>query len=214
MNVHTATIRSLGITGVLLLLALVLLAIVSAIFAFDRWPTSGATSTVERVAVDRPDARRVDTVLVRTERPAPVVRGAFLTRSSGAFATASGAGDAILVGDREPADQSDGGGFGPPPPPVPFEAPGEGGRTRVNPSGVQPGGSRPSDDPPPLIERATCEARAALGEAGGALDPACRSGSRDLTGDGGAVAGERLGLVAGEALGLAGEAGVVVAGER
>lgn len=175
MNVHTATIRSLGITGVLLLLALVLLAIVSAIFAFDRWPTSGATSTVERVAVDRPDARRVDTVLVRTERPAPVVRGAFLTRSSGAFATASGAGDAILVGDREPADQSDGGGFGPPPPTVPSAPPGEGGgNLRFNGTGGPTIDPPDPDEPRPIIREAACDAREALGEAGAPLDPACQ----------------------------------------
>jgi hypothetical protein len=175
VNVHTATIRSLGITGVLLVLALVLLAIVSAIFAFDRWPTSGGASTVERVAVDRPDARRVDTVLVRTERSASLVRGAFITRSSGAFATASGTGDVLLVGVREPADQSAGGGFGPPPPTVPFAPPGEGGgNSRFSGTG---GGVAvdPPETPgqPSIIRETTCGARDALGQAGAPLDPAC-----------------------------------------
>jgi hypothetical protein len=172
VNGHTATIRSLGITGVLLLLALVLLALVSAIFAFDRWPDSGGAGTVERVAVDRPDARRAETVLVRSRRPAPVVRGVFVARPAGAFATASGAGDAILVDDREPVDQSDGGGFGPPPPTVPFDAPGEGpGNTRL----TSTGGSGPGPEPPPkdIIREATCSARDALGQAGRPLDPAC-----------------------------------------
>jgi hypothetical protein len=177
VTLHTATIRSLGITGVLLLLALVLLAIVSAIFAFDRWPTSGTTSTVERVAVDRPDARRVDTVLVRSERPAPVVRGAFLARSGDALAT-SGSGGALLAGDREPAGQSDGGGFGPPPPAVPFAPPGEGGgATRLTGTG---GGAVNQPQAPPdasIVRQAACGARNALGEAGAPLDPACQPAS-------------------------------------
>jgi hypothetical protein len=179
VNLHTATIRSLGITGVLLLLALVLLAIVSAIFAFDRWPSSGVTSTVERVAVDRPDARRVDTVLVRTERPASVVRGAFVTRSAGAFATVSGAGDAILVGDGEPADRSADGGFGPPPPPVPSAPPGEGGGAqRFNGTGGGPTIDPPDpDEPQPLLREAARDAREALGEAGAPLEPACQPAS-------------------------------------
>jgi hypothetical protein len=176
VNGHTATIRSLGITGVLLLLALVLLALVSAIFAFDRWPDSGGAGTVERVAVDRPDARRVETVLVRSRRPAPVVRGAFVARTTtSAIATASGAGDAILVGDRESAGQSDGGGFGPPPPAVPFAPPGEGGggTARFTGSGGAGGTTPPSPEPPSVIRQATCGARDALGQAGEALDPAC-----------------------------------------
>ena len=175
MKIHTATIRSLGITGVLLLLALVLLAIVSAILAFDRWPTNGVASTVERVAVDRPDARRVDTVLVRTERPASVVRGAFVTRPSGAFATASGTGDALLVGVREPADQSAGGGFGPPPPTVPSAPPGEGGGpTRFNGTGGGGSIAPPQAEQPSIVRQATCDARAALGPAAATLDPACQ----------------------------------------
>jgi hypothetical protein len=186
VNGHTAIIRSLGITGVLLALALVLLAIVSAIFAFDRWPTTGGASTVERVAVDRPDARRVNTVLVRAdERSASVVRGAFAaTVSDAAFATALGAGDAFLVGDREPAGRSDGGGFGPPPPSVPFAAPGEGsGGTRFAGSGN--GGTPPAETPEPdsIIHQATCGARDALGQAGAPLEPACQpegSGQRSL----------------------------------
>jgi hypothetical protein len=175
VNGHTATIRSLGITGVLLLLALVLLALVSAIFAFDRWPDSGSAGTVERVAVDRPDARRAETVLVRSRRPAPVVRGVFVARPAGAFATAPGAGDAILVDDREPVDQSDGGGFGPPPPTVPLIPPGEGpGTTRVVNTGGGPPSACTSDcQPRSLIAEATCSARDALGQAGRPLDPAC-----------------------------------------
>lgn len=184
MNGHTATIRSLGITGVLLVLALVLLAIVSAIFTFDRWPTRGGASTVERVAVDRPDARRVDTVLVTIERSASVVRGAFAaTVSEDAFATAPGTGDVILVGDREPAGRSDGGGFGPPPPSVPLIPPGEGGGGTRFAGTNNGGGSQPGTPEADVIRQATCDARDALGEAGAPLDPACQPegpGQRNL----------------------------------
>lgn len=182
MNGHTALIRSFGITGVLLLLALVLLAIVSAIVAFDRWPDGGGASSVERVAVDRPDVRRVQTVLVRARRSAPVVRGVFVARSaSGASATALGAGDVLLVGDREPTDQSDGGGFGPPPPSVPFAAPGEGGGGLRAVGGGGGGGASPvpgEPESPSVIRQATCGAREALGEAGAPLDNACSNPER------------------------------------
>ena len=176
MNGHTAIIKSFGITGVLLLLALVLLAIVSAIVAFDRWPDGGSATTVERVAVDRPGARRVETVLVSKRRPAPVVRGVFVARTSGTSATALGPGDVFLVDDREPIDQSDGGGFGPPPPSVPFAAPGEGGGgfRAVGGGGSGGGTTNPTQPPEPgPITRATCDAREALGDAGAPLEQAC-----------------------------------------
>ena len=128
---------------------------------------------MERVAVDRPSARRVQTVLVRSRRTAPVVRGVFAEGTSGASATALGAGDVFLVGDREPTGQSDGGGFGPPPPSVPFLAPGEGGGVpRFTSTGTGGGGDGDGDEPT-LIEEATCGARDALGEAGTPLEPAC-----------------------------------------
>ena len=176
MNGHTAIIKSFGITGVLLLLALVLLAIVSAIVAFDRWPDGGSATTVERVAVDRPSARRVETVLVSKRRAAPVVRGVFVARTSGTSATALGPGDVFLVDDREPIDQSDGGGFGPPPPSVPFAAPGEGGGGFRAVGGGAGGGGATGPAQPPApdpITQATCDAREALGEAGAPLDQAC-----------------------------------------
>ena len=166
------------------MLALVLLAIVSAIVAFDRWPESGSASSVERIAVDRPEARRVETELVRAERTTAVVRGVVAVRD-GSSATASGAGDVVLVVDRGLGDQSDGGGFGPPPPPVPFLAPGEGGGTqavtRVNGTGgggAVGGGEGDGGRNP--IQTAACGARDALGPAGESLAPACKPGSRNL----------------------------------
>ena len=149
---------------------------------------------MERVAVDRPGARRVETVLVGSRRSTPVVRGVVVARSTtGAFATAPGGGDVLLVGDREPIDQFDGGGFGPPPPSVPFAAPGEGGGparfagTTSNPP------APPVDPPRGVISQATCDARDALGEAGASLERACNPGQRGvlreaLSGDSGAPA--------------------------
>ena len=167
------------------MLALVLLAIVSAIVAFDRWPESGSASSVERIAVDRPEARRVETELVRAERTTAVVRGVVAVRD-GASATVSGAGGVVLVADRGPGDQSDGGGFGPPPPPVPILAPGEGGATqavsRVNGtgSGGSVGGGEGGDNP---IQAAACGASEALGAAGEPLSAACKPGSRGMLRD-------------------------------
>jgi hypothetical protein len=87
----------------------------------------------------------------------------------------------VLVADRGPGGQSDGGGFGPPPPPVPFAAPGEGGglgggarSTSVTPA---VGGGGDDDEENPLRTTA-CGAREALGEAGAPLDRACAPGSR------------------------------------
>jgi hypothetical protein len=195
VNGHTAIIRSFGTTGVLLLLALVLLAIVSAIMAFDRWPDSGSTSTVERVAVDRSEVRRVETVPVDARRAAPVVRGVFVARSAtGASATAFGAGDVFLVADREPGGPPDGGGFGPPPPPVPFDPPGEGGGlNRVTTSSNGPEPEPP--EPPNIIQRAACETRDALGQSGTPLDSACKPGRRRFVRE---VVAEAAGLGEGE----------------
>ena len=137
---------------------------------------------MERVAVDRPEAQRVETELVRSRRPAPVVRGVFVVRDTGASTSARGTAGAIPGGDREPAPRSDGGGYGPPPPPVPFDPPGEGGRpTRIDTSRTQPPSGPPPEDPG-LIQRA-CGAREALGEAGTALDPACKPGRRGTVRD-------------------------------
>jgi hypothetical protein len=173
VNTHTAFIRSFGITGVLLALSLVLLAFVSAIVAFDRWPEGAGASAVERVAVEPTEARRVETVVVR--QGAPVVRGASATRAS-ASATAFGSGGALPRGNGVNA----GGGFGPPPPRVGIRPPGEGGGGV--PRQASSGGPAPPVDPPDPIRAAACGARDAVSgasaEAGQALKPACEPGRR------------------------------------
>jgi hypothetical protein len=173
VNTHTALIRSFGITGVLLGLSLTLLAFVSAIVAFDRWPEGAGASAVERVAVEPTQARRVETVVVR--QGAPVVRGASATRASGA--TASGSGGALPAGRTSNGTN---GGFGPPPPRVGTRPPGEplGGLPRQASTG---GGAPPVEEPSP-IRAAACGARDAVSgasaEAGQALNPACDPGRR------------------------------------
>jgi len=164
-----------------------MLAIVSAIVAFDRWPQSGNGSVVERIAVDRTQVRHVETVVLRAHR-APVVRRVVRARGAGS-ATTSGA--ASLPGAGGDAGGRGGGGFGPPPPPVPPNPPGEGGPTRVTSSRpaspVQPEGSP--------IREAACGARDALAGA-------CQSGRRE--GGAGTVG-------AGDPLGLGGPLGVAAA---
>jgi hypothetical protein len=179
VNGHTALIRSFGTTGVLLALSLVLLAIVSAIVAFDRWPEGTGASAVERVAVEPVETQRVDSVVVRSRSRASVVRGAGL-RSSGAFASASRSGGALPGGREIPTLAS----TGPPPPRVPFRPPGErdrpGGRALQN---TNTGGGPPiPDEEPPPIQAAACGARdavsAASPDAGQALSGACQPGRR------------------------------------
>jgi hypothetical protein len=60
MRATKAYIASLGTTGVLLAASLLMLAVVSAVVAFDRWPGAGVTTRVPTlVLTDRPAAIRV-----------------------------------------------------------------------------------------------------------------------------------------------------------
>src|SRR3954452_6073383 len=60
MKATKAYIASLGTTGVLLAASLLMLAVVSAVVAFDRWPGAGVTTRVPTlVLTDRPAAIRV-----------------------------------------------------------------------------------------------------------------------------------------------------------
>jgi hypothetical protein len=70
MRARSAYIRSFGVTGILVAAALLMLAIVSAIVAFDRWPDSAVSSRVESVALAQvgSNAPSPEVVRVRTER--------------------------------------------------------------------------------------------------------------------------------------------------
>jgi len=177
VNGHTALIRSFGTTGVLLALSLVLLAIVSAIVAFDRWPEGTGASAVERVAVEPVEAQRVDSVVVRARSRASVVRGAG-RRAPGAFAAASGSGGALPRGREIPTLVS----TGPPPPRVPIRPPGEGGRPGRTLQSSDNGMPAPIQNQPGPIQAAACGARdavsAASPDAGQALSGACQPGRR------------------------------------
>jgi hypothetical protein len=73
MRATKAYIASLGTTGVLLAASLLMLAVVSAVVAFDRWPGAGVTTHVHTlVLTDRPAAIRVGThSLAPSATPAP-----------------------------------------------------------------------------------------------------------------------------------------------
>src|SRR5438045_7217666 len=62
MKATKAYIASLGTTGVLLAASILMLAVVSAVVAFDRWPGAGAQAPVKTlVLADTPAAIRVGT---------------------------------------------------------------------------------------------------------------------------------------------------------
>jgi hypothetical protein len=73
MKATKAYIASLGTTGVLLAAAILMLAVVSAVVAFDRWPGATAASPIQ--------------TLTLTEQPAPIRIG---THSNAPSATAPG----------------------------------------------------------------------------------------------------------------------------
>lgn len=181
MNLRTAIIRCFGTTGVLLALSLVLLALVSAIVAFDRWPEGTGAGTVQPVAVEPGQARRVDTVAVRTRPRITVARGVFVARAPATSGlTLARPGGAS--GDGGPGGRTLLSVVGPPPPTVPASPPGEGGggATRV---ARQPGaGSQTPPGEPNVVRDAACGARDALSTAGAgaALDPACQPGGKTL----------------------------------
>src|SRR3954454_24183349 len=61
MKATKAYIASLGTTGVLLAASILMLAVVSAVVAFDRWPGAGVSSPVQTlVLAERPAAIRID----------------------------------------------------------------------------------------------------------------------------------------------------------
>src|SRR4051812_13464701 len=78
MRTRSAYIRSFGVTGILVSASVMMLAIVSAIVAFDGWPTSASARGVETVAIDVPTGRAAsETPVIRVRaarkpsRPAP-----------------------------------------------------------------------------------------------------------------------------------------------
>src|SRR3954454_15013290 len=95
MKATKAYIASLGTTGVLLAAALLMLGVVSAVVAFDRWPDGHVSSRVQ--------------TLVLTDRAAPIrvsTRAAGLsatpTRPAAVLAAARGAtpGAPVVAGER------------------------------------------------------------------------------------------------------------------
>src|SRR5258706_4109410 len=87
MRATKAYIASLGTTGVLLGASLLMLAVVSAVVAFDRWPTGNVSTRVQ--------------TLVLAERPTPIRVGA--TAGAVAATTAAGPRAAAPRGGSGPA---------------------------------------------------------------------------------------------------------------
>jgi hypothetical protein len=123
MNTNRVTLTAFGTSGVLLAASLTMLAIVSALVAFDAWPTRDRAESPAEIAVQNPRAARV----VRT------VRRASATTGSGAVEGA-GAGDSDRGLPASPASGGGGGGGGG----------GDGGGDPGN-----NGGGPPSGDPVP-----------------------------------------------------------------
>jgi hypothetical protein len=74
MRARSAYIRSFGVTGILVSASVIMLAIVSAIVAFDGWPSSASAARVESVAVHVPSDRAASeapVIRVRPERRKP-----------------------------------------------------------------------------------------------------------------------------------------------
>ena len=94
MKATKAYIASLGTTGVLLAASILMLAVVSAVVAFDRWPGASATSPLQ--------------TLVLTDKPAPIQVSA---RSAAPSATPAADRSAAPTGAaRAPEALPDGGG--------------------------------------------------------------------------------------------------------
>jgi translation initiation factor IF-2 len=96
MRATKAYIASLGTTGVLLAASLLMLAVVSAVVAFDRWPGAGVTTRVPTlVLTDRPAAIRVG-----AHSLAPAVTPAARRAATGVAAPRRAATVAPTVGVR------------------------------------------------------------------------------------------------------------------
>jgi hypothetical protein len=84
MKATKAYIASLGTTGVLLAAALLMLAVVSAVVAFDRWPNGNVSTRVQ--------------TLVLADRPAPIRVSARGNTAAGAQSRAPGSSSAVQRG--------------------------------------------------------------------------------------------------------------------
>src|SRR4051795_11732582 len=104
MKATKAYIASLGTTGVLLAASILMLAVVSAVVAFDRWPGSHVSSPVQ--------------TLLLTEKAAPIrVSASASGPSASASRTANRVATAIprvRIGAGDPAGQRVVGGIRPP----------------------------------------------------------------------------------------------------
>ena len=88
MQARAAYIRSIGTTGILVAAALLMLATVSALVAYEGWPGSVGSDSVTSVPVETP--RDVSVVRSATEVPVAAVTRVAARASAAAAATTSG----------------------------------------------------------------------------------------------------------------------------
>src|SRR3954454_7124790 len=85
MKATKAYIASLGTTGVLLAASILMLAVVSAVVAFDRWPGANVEAPAKTLVLDeQAPAIRVSATAAATPRAARVAGGGGPNRSAGA----------------------------------------------------------------------------------------------------------------------------------
>jgi hypothetical protein len=144
MRARGAYIRSFGVTGLLVTAAFIMLAIVSAIVAFNGWPSDAAASRVDSVALDVPvatSAPEATVVLVRPDPPAAQrAASATRTRASRAASGSRAAPTALTVPPDSLQQQS-----APAPAPAPEPAPAAQPAPEAPAAPAAPAAPRPGD---------------------------------------------------------------------
>jgi hypothetical protein len=177
MNTNRVTLTAFGTSGVLLAASLTMLAIVSALVAFDAWPTRDRAASPAEIAVESPHAARV----VRTGRRASATTG---SRAAGGAGSARGARAERLPG----AGGRHGGGAGDPsnpntdrpsdpapPPHVGRQPPGE-----PDPNVPSGGGGSEQAGAPSVVHEVTCGAGKTVGGVNGAAGDAVGSACKPI----------------------------------
>ena len=155
MRARGAYIRSLGVSGLLVFGALLMLAIVSAIVAFNGWPSEAATSGVEPMAVD---------VAAPASTPAPTVIA--VRREPRRAAPRAAAPVRVVAAAPSPAPAVESAPA--PAPPAPPAAPAP---TPAPAPAAQEEEPEPAPAEEPAAPAPVAEPGAALGEVSGTVEP-------------------------------------------
>ena len=172
MSVNRAYITSLGTTAILVASSLLVLAVTSAIVAFDSWPGHSAAAAVDRVTVKIPPV---------SAQPLPGAAG-----STGTASTRTRTATAIVAGApgaRRTAPTSA--------PTAPVEQPVPSGQDTTTGTAPANGSTQrpaPSTSPPDPAPRAGDPVRQTTGTAGQILSPVSPVGAQTVVNAGDAVA--------------------------